>query len=295
MTEIGFFALCVGLCLSLYAMLAGAIGLSRDKLNVALSGRNALVGVNVCAIIASVALWGAILSHDFSVKYAFRHSAVDMPLIYLFTSFWSALEGSHLLWTFILTSVGSMFLLTVRPANMVFMGALVLATSLPHTFMMLLNVWESAPLARQFPVGQYGSGMNALLQNPYMAAHPPSLFVGYCALLVPFAYGAAALIKGRLGRDWLISVRRWMLAGWAVLTVGIFLGGKWAYVELGWAGYWAWDPVENSSFMPWLAGTAFLHCLLVLDKTNKLPRLTLFLGMFAFALTFWAPSSPVPE
>lgn len=286
MTEVGYFALCVGLCLSLYGLFAGIIGITRNQQNIAESGRNALVGVNLCVIIGSLALWGAIFSHDFSVRYVFRHSAVDMPVVYLFTSFWSALEGSHLLWTFILTCVGSVMLLTVRKANDHYLAGLVTATAIPHTFMLLLNVWESAPLARQFPVGQYGSGMNALLQNPYMAAHPPSLFTGYCALLIPFAYGAAALFRGRISRDWLITVRRWVLAGWAVLTVGIFLGGKWAYVELGWAGYWAWDPVENSSFMPWLAATAFLHSLLVLDKTGKLPRLTLFLGMIGFSLTF---------
>jgi cytochrome c-type biogenesis protein CcmF len=286
MTEVGYFALCVGLCLSIYGLFAGIVSATRGSQNIAESGRNALVGVNLCVIIGSLALWGAILSHDFSVRYVFRHSAVDMPLLYLFTSFWSALEGSHLLWTFILTSVGSVMLLSVRKANDHYLAGLVTATAIPHTFMLLLNVWESAPLARQFPVGQYGSGMNALLQNPYMAAHPPSLFAGYCSLLIPFAYGAAALFRGRISRDWLITVRRWVLAGWAVLTVGIFLGGKWAYVELGWAGYWAWDPVENSSFMPWLAGTAFLHSLLVLDKTGKLPRLTIFLGMIGFSLTF---------
>jgi cytochrome c-type biogenesis protein CcmF len=128
--------------------------------------------------------------------------------------------------------------------------------------------------------------MNALLQNPYMAAHPPSLFAGYCSLIVPFGYSVAALLRGSFTPDWLVSVRRWTLAGWAVLSVGIFLGGKWAYVELGWAGYWAWDPVENSSFMPWLASTALLHTLLILDKTNRLPRLAVSLSAVGFVLTF---------
>jgi cytochrome c-type biogenesis protein CcmF len=286
MTELGHFALGLGLCLALYGFLAGILGIRNKSQAFAMSGRNALLCVTVCVLIASAALWGAILAHDYSVRYAFRNSAVDMPHIYLITSFWSALEGSHLLWTLLLTSVASIFLLTLRPANRVYLPALVASSSIPLVFMMLLNVWESAPLARQFPIGQFGSGMNALLQNPYMAAHPPTLFVGYCFLLVPFAYGAAALIVGRITQDWLISVRRWTLAGWAILGVGIFLGGKWAYVELGWAGYWAWDPVENSSFMPWLCATASLHNLLVLDKTRKLPRLTVFLGMLAFALTF---------
>jgi cytochrome c-type biogenesis protein CcmF len=286
MTELGHFALGLGLCLALYGLLAGILAIRNKSQAFAMSGRNALLCVSICVLIAAVSLWGAILSHDFSVRYAFRNSAVDMPHIYLITSFWSALEGSHLLWTLLLTSVASIFLLTLRPANRIYLPALVASASIPLVFMMLLNVWESAPLARQFPIGQFGSGMNALLQNPYMAIHPPTLFTGYCSLLVPFAFGAAALIVGRITQDWLITVRRWTLAGWAVLGVGIFLGGKWAYVELGWAGYWAWDPVENSSFMPWLCATASLHNLLVLDKTRKLPRLTVFLGMLAFALTF---------
>ena len=289
MTELGHFSLCVGLCLSVYALFVGifsSVSKNPQALALSLSGRNALVGVNVCVVMASIVLWGALLSHDFSVRYAFRNSAVDMPLVYLFTSFWSSLEGSHLLWTLILSSVSSAFLLTVRKNNAHYLPALVLSTAIPQTFMLLLNVWESAPLARQFPVGQYGTGMNALLQNPYMAIHPPTLFIGYCFLVVPFAYGAAALWRGMISQDWIITVRRWTLAGWAILGVGIFLGGKWAYVELGWAGYWAWDPVENSSFMPWLCATAGLHNLLILDKTRKLPRLTIFLGMLAFSLTF---------
>lgn len=286
MTEIGHFALALGLCLAIYALVSGLLALYRGVPALAQSGRNALVGIAGCVVIAALALWGAILSHDFSVRYAFRHSAVDMPPVYLFTAFWSALEGSHLLWTLILSLVTAAALLTLRPGNRVYLAGLVPAFAVPQVFMLLLNVWESAPLARQFPVGQFGSGMNALLQNPYMAAHPPTLFLGYCALVVPFAFGAAALIRGHINEDWLISVRRWTLAGWAVLGIGIFLGGKWAYVELGWAGYWAWDPVENSSFMPWLCATASLHNLLVLDKTGKLPRLTTLLGMLAFALTF---------
>jgi cytochrome c-type biogenesis protein CcmF len=286
MTELGHYALALGLCLALYALLAGLWSLRRNALPIAESGKNALMGISACTALASVALWGAIFSHDFSVRYAFRHSAVDMPAVYLFTSFWSALEGSHLLWTLILSLVTTVALATLRRDNRVYLPGLVVAFSVPQIFMLLLNVWESAPLARQFPAGQYGSGMNALLQNPYMAIHPPTLFLGYCGLVVPFAFGAAALLRGRLTTDWLITVRRWTLASWAMLGTGIFLGGKWAYVELGWAGYWAWDPVENSSFMPWLCATASLHNILVLDKTGKLPRLTIFLGMLAFALTF---------
>lgn len=286
MVEFGYFSLVLGLCLAVYGLGMGLFSVFRPVTGVVHSARNALILVSVTVAIAAATLWYSLLTHDFSVRYAFRNSSVDMPPIYLFTAFWSSLEGSHLLWTLILSTIIAISLSTVRPRNEPLLPGLCAAYGLALTFMMLLNVWASTPLARQFPIGQFGGGMNALLQNPYMAAHPPSLFMGYCSLVVPFAYALAALLRGSFAPDWLVTVRRWSLFGWAILSVGIFLGGKWAYVELGWAGYWAWDPVENSSFMPWLAITAALHTLLVVDKTGRLPRLATFLCMLGFILTF---------
>jgi len=286
MVELGFYALVLSFCLAVYATVMGSLSLFRPQRGVIYSGRNALIGVNLCVMLASGILWIALLTNDFSIDYVFRNSAVDMPPIYLLTSFWSSLEGSHLLWTMIMSIVVSISLLTLREKNEPLLPGLLVCYGFCLTFMTLLLVWASAPLTRLFPVQEFGQGMNALLQNPYMAAHPPSLFAGYCSLIVPFGYAVAALLRGSFTSDWLVSVRRWTLAGWAVLSVGIFLGGKWAYVELGWAGYWAWDPVENSSFMPWLASTSLLHTLLILDKTNRLPRLACVLAGLAFILTF---------
>lgn len=286
MVELGFYALVLSFCLAVYATVMGSLSLFRPQRGVIYSGRNALIGVNLCVMLASGILWIALLTNDFSIGYVFRNSAVDMPPIYLLTSFWSSMEGSHLLWTMIMSIVVSISLLTLREKNEPLLPGLLVCYGFCLTFMTLLLVWASAPLTRLFPVQEFGQGMNALLQNPYMAAHPPSLFAGYCSLIVPFGYAVAALLRGSFTSDWLVSVRRWTLAGWAVLSVGIFLGGKWAYVELGWAGYWAWDPVENSSFMPWLASTSLLHTLLILDKTNRLPRLACVLAGLAFILTF---------
>jgi len=286
MVEFGYFSLVLGFCLAAYGLVMGVFSVFRPVRGIILSARNALIAVSVTVSIASATLWYALVSHDFSVRYAFRNSSVDMPPMYLLTAFWSSLEGSHMLWTLLLSIMSAMALATVRRRNEPLLPGLSVAFGLALTFMLLLTVSASAPLTRNFPVGQFGGGMNALLQNPYMAAHPPSLFLGYCTLIVPFAYAMAALLRGSFTPDWLVTVRRWSLFSWAVLSVGIFLGGKWAYVELGWAGYWAWDPVENSSFMPWLATTASLHTLLVLDKTGRLPRLATFLAMLAFVLTF---------
>lgn len=286
MIELGFFSLVLALCLSVYGLGMGLLSLAKPQRGVIYSGRNALIGVNVCVLLAAAVLWIALITHDFSVSYVFRNSAVDMPPIYLLTAFWSSLEGSHLLWTTIMSVIVSISILSVREKNESLMPGLLATYGFCLTFMTLLLVWASAPLTRLFPIQEGGQGMNALLQNPYMAAHPPSLFTGYCSLIVPFGYSVAALLRGSFTPDWLVTVRRWTLAGWAILTVGIFLGGKWAYVELGWAGYWAWDPVENSSFMPWLASTSLLHTLLILDKTNRLPRLAVSLSAVGFVLTF---------
>jgi cytochrome c-type biogenesis protein CcmF len=286
MVEFGFFALIIGFILATYSFVVGILSLKKSSLAMALSSRNALLGVTLSVFIGAITLWFGLLSNDFSIRYVFRNSAVDMPPLYLMASFWSSLEGSHLLWTLLICVMSSIGLITIRSKNLDLLPGLCVAFGMVQTFMLLLLVWASAPLTRLFPLGQFGAGMNPLLQNPYMAAHPPSLFSGYSALIVPFAYCFAALTRGSLTSDWIVSVRRWTLAAWAILTIGIFLGGKWAYVELGWAGYWAWDPVENSSFMPWLAATAALHSLLVLDKLGRLPRLTIFLSQIAFILTF---------
>lgn len=264
----------------------GIYSLFKPMTGVVASARNALIAVFICVFLTSLVLWNSIFFHDFSVQYVYKHSSLDMPPLYLFTSFWSALEGSHLLWTLLMSVVTALALVTVKKENVSLYPALCVAFGCALSFMLFLNVTYSAPLERFFPVGKFGEGMNALLQNPYMAIHPPMLFTGYCLLTVPFAYSFAALVRGGFTSEWLPTVRRWSLVAWAVLSIAIFLGGKWAYVELGWAGYWAWDPVENSSLMPWLAITAALHTLLITDKTGRLPRLLLFLNMLAFSLTF---------
>lgn len=286
MIEVGFFSFCFALLLSIYAILASAYCFYRPYAAILSSARNAIIGVFLCVFFSSLILWNALFYHDYSVQYVFQHSAANMPPIYLFTSFWSALEGSHLLWTLLLSLVCTVSISNVRKNNLVYLPSLCLCFAIALTFMLLLNVTISAPLTRLFPVGQVGQGMNALLQNPYMAIHPPMLFTGYSLLIVPFAYGVGALVKGYFSLDWFVTVRKASLIAWAFLTVAIFLGGKWAYYELGWGGYWAWDPVENSSFMPWLALTASLHAFLIYTRTKRLPRLALFLIMLAFALTF---------
>lgn len=298
MIEIGYFSLWCSFLFVVFSCIISVMGLSKDissKFKVqtannrfAQMSRQSIVASFFCILLSSVTIWYAIFYHDFSVKYVFEHSAIDMPPFYLFTSFWSALEGSHLLWTLLLSGVCAVAVSTVSKENKShYLLSICVALSVCLIFMLALNLTVSRPFTRMLTTHPVGLGMNALLQNPYMAIHPPMLFLGYSLLIIPFAYGFAALVKGSITQTWLLAVRRFSLIAWAILTIAIFLGGKWAYVVLGWGGYWAWDPVENASFMPWLATTAFLHTVLIYERTKKLPRLAVFLGMFAFILTFF--------
>ncbi len=286
--EIGYFAICFALLMAIYSVIVSGVCFFKPHYALAESARNAILACFFSVLLSSFSLWQAIFFHDFSVKYVFSHTAIDMPPYYLFTSFWSALEGSHLLWTLLLSIVCafSVFIIKKEDRNDQ-IPTLAFVFGIALTFMLVLNVTISQPFERVVPANSFGMGMNALLQNPYMAIHPPMLFLGYSLLIVPFAYCLHSLIKGYIHQGWLSQLRRFALFSWSILTVAIFLGGKWAYVVLGWGGYWAWDPVENASFMPWLSTTAFLHTLLIYDRTKKLPRLAMFLGMFGFILTFF--------
>ena len=286
MIEFGFFSLCLGFIFSIYAFISSFLSFNKPFVGLVSSSRNAILATFLCLLLSSFILWNSLLLHDFSLQYVYEHSSTDMPPWYLLTSFWSALEGSHLLWTLLLSFWISVSLIKIRKENEFYLPALNFIYSLCLMYMLLLNVTFSAPFNRLFPVGSFGKGMNSLLQNPYMAIHPPILFNGYSVLVIPFANSIAALIYKKITPEWIISVRNYSLIAFGFLLLAITLGGKWAYMELGWGGYWAWDPVENSSFLPLLSTIAAIHSYIMYKKTNHLPRLALFLSLFAFILTF---------
>jgi cytochrome c-type biogenesis protein CcmF len=236
---------------------------------------------------ASLILWFLLMNHDYTVAYIFKNSSNDLPPIYRITAFWSSLEGSHTLWTLLLSIFSAIAVWTAHDDNEHIMPWVNGAMQIVLTWMFYMTISYSDPFVRLFPPMPNGQGMNALLQNPYMAIHPPTLFIGYTSLSIPYAYSIAALCYGDVTDGWMRTARRWALFAWVALTCGVWLGGRWAYVELGWAGYWAWDPVENSSFIPWLLGTALLHSLLVQEKLGHLKRLTLVLSVTAFFMSFF--------
>ncbi|HXX29902.1 MAG TPA: cytochrome c-type biogenesis CcmF C-terminal domain-containing protein [Myxococcaceae bacterium] len=240
----------------------------------------------LCMLGANLTMVWALVAHDFSVHYVSQVGSRATPLVYTVVSLWSALEGSILFWGVILGVYLFAFMRAQasRPdrAVQLALGAMLAAA----TFFAFLIAGPANPFGAVVPVPPDGPGPNPLLQNHIlMVIHPPMLYSGYVGMTVPFGIAVAALLDGRLGEAWLTTLRRWTLLAWTFLTVGIILGSWWAYAVLGWGGYWAWDPVENASFLPWLTATAFLHSTMVQERRRILKLWTLSLALGSFALT----------
>ena len=289
MIDLGYYLLFLNCFLSCYAFFSAVVSFFKKDLKLQLlhSSRNALYLIFIILVIATLILVSSLMYHDFSLFYAYRNTSLDMPPWYLLTAFWSSLEGSHLLWYLILSGVIAFSLLTMsQAAKSELLPWLNLSYSSLLVFMSIVSVTVSNSFVKMLPPGSFGLGMNPLLQNPYMAIHPPLLFLGYSMLAVPFSYSFAIIMSNKKSLYWYSSLRAWILVSWIILTLAIFLGGKWAYIELGWGGYWAWDPVENSSFMPWLCLISAIHALLLIKHTMKYFKLCFLLLMMSFSLTF---------
>lgn len=285
--HLGFVFLLLALVFAGYGFFANIAAAAMRHRRLYRSGRMAATMMAMFVILAAVVMWLSLFSRDYSIVYIWRNSSNDLPSFYTFTAFWAALEGSHLLWTMLLAVFTVIALWTAKDDNEHIMPWVAAALLSVVCWMLYLSVSYSDPFAMQLPAPPNGLGKNPLLQNPYMAIHPPTLFVGYTALAIPFAYAIAAMAYGDITEGWLKTTRRWTLFAWCALTAGIALGGHWAYVELGWAGYWAWDPVENSSLMPWLFATALLHSMIIQDKLGHLKRTGIILAILAFFFSFF--------
>ncbi len=286
MPELGSAALVVTLGLSLYALVAGGAAAHLGRRRLAQSARNALVLAFFTTAVASGVLLSALLRNDFSFTYVARTTSEALPTAYTISAFWGGQEGSLLLWLLVLTGFATVAVRMNRAwardlivwAVPVFGGVM--------TFFSFLLVAVASPFATQLAPPD-GAGMTPSLQNPYMLSHPPLLYLGYVGLTVPFAFAIAALLSARLDERWLIATRRWTLFAWAALGIGQLLGAHWAYVEVGWGGYYAWDPVENAALMPWLAATAFLHSVMIQEKRGMLRVWNMLLVLLAFALALF--------
>ncbi len=283
--ELGAFCLLLALALAVAQGVLSALGAQRRSASLAGAGEGAAVGCFIAIAMAFFALMYAFVTSDFSVANVAANSHTDKPLLYKVAGVWGSHEGSMLLWNLALTGYGAVVALTGRglPARL---KSLVLAVQGGLGALFIgYTALASSPFVRLLHPPVEGNSLNPVLQDPFLAIHPPFLYSGYVGFSVVFSFAMAALIQGKVDAAWARWVRPWTLAAWSLLTVGIMLGSYWAYYELGWGGWWFWDPVENASFMPWLAGTALLHSAIVTEKRGSLGGWTVFLALLAFSLS----------
>src|SRR6185312_2006472 len=282
----GAYALLLAFVLALYGVVAGVIGLISRHQRLQASAQRASLMVFPAVAAAAICLLGLIFHNDFGVAYIAEHSNRALPFYYKFAVFWSGQEGSLLFWSLVLSGYTFIALLSsgrkhpqLRPLAAIILSGIT-------SFFLLLNNFVASPFST-LPVSMPldGSGLNPLLQYTQMDIHPPILYLGYIGFSIPFAFAMAALIRRAPGDRWIQVTRHWTMVAWAFLTVGIVLGGYWAYKVLGWGGYWAWDPVENAAFLPWLTSTAFLHSVMMQEKRGMLKIWNVGLIFATFFLT----------
>ena len=284
MIDIGYFALCLALLAAGYAIAASAAGAHRQNLPLIRSGENAALAFTGLLTIAVLAIWNALFTHNFQVQFVAENSNRDMPTLYTVAALWGGQSGSLLFWGWLLSLYTAAAVLFNRRRYRTLMPYVVVALCSTGFFFIVLNLFAADPFKKLPFLPADGRGLNPLLQHPLMAIHPPLLYLGMVGMSVPFAFGIAALITRQLDSAWLKAARRWMLIPWTFLGFGLLLGGKWAYVELGWGGYWGWDPVENSSLIPWLAGTAFLHSIMIQERRGMLKVWNMVLVILTYCL-----------
>jgi cytochrome c-type biogenesis protein CcmF len=285
MPELGRAALIVCLGLAVYAVAAGGYAAWRRRRRLAESAENAILASFAAALVASVVLLTALVQKDFGFVYVYEHSSLELPRVYSISAFWGGQEGSLLLWLLILTGFSAVAVLLARRSSHSLLAWTVPVLGGVIVFFSFLLVAVASPFATQAAPTD-GLGLNPSLQNPYMLVHPPMLYLGFVGLTIPFAFAMGALIARRADELWIVITRRWTLVAWTFLGFGQLLGAHWAYVEVGWGGYFAWDPVENAALMPWLAATAFLHSVMIQEKRGmlKIWNVVLVVGAFALAL-----------
>ncbi len=279
MQHLGNFALMALFVFAAYAVVASLLGARRGNGRLLASGERALLVCSALSTTACFALVYLLVKSDFRFEYVASYSNRDLPFFYKVASLWAGNDGSLLFWAWLLLLFSGITVLTNRNKNRELMPYVVATLGVITLFFTYLNYWVCNPFHQLGLVSAQGTavwapvdgkGLNPLLQHPIMAIHPPILYTGYVGFVIPFAFCIAALVTGRLGSEWITSTRRWTLFAWFFLGTGIILGARWAYVELGWGGYWAWDPVENAALMPWLCGTAYLHSVMIQERKGML-------------------------
>ena len=287
MTVLGQLALWLGLLLSIWGGAVGFIAGRTGQTQLAASVTRTVYVLFAVMTVAALSLVVALVGHDFNVQYVWAYTSRDLPLVYTLTAFYGGQNGSLLLWVFVLSGFAAVAQWLTPPRYRDLMPYVAAVTCTVAFFFILVMLASANPFHRLPFTPPDGRGLNPQLQNPGMAIHPPMLYLGYVSITIPFAFAVAALLSRRLDSGWIHAIRKWTLLSWTFLSVGITLGMWWAYVELGWGGYWAWDPVENASFLPWLTMTAFLHSVMIQEKRGMLKKWNVVLVMLSFMLSIF--------
>ncbi|MBX2813361.1 MAG: heme lyase CcmF/NrfE family subunit [Myxococcales bacterium] len=284
--DFGYLAMLTAMVVACYTAAAAIVGYHRRDTRLAISAQNGVYVVFGCLSIASLALIYLFVTDDYSVKYVHHYSDRSMPLFYKATAFWGGQDGSLLFWVWVMSVWSAVAVYVNKDKNRAILPYTIVAMMAVTLFFTILMILNANPFETYLGgAPSDGRGLNPLLQNPYMVTHPPSLYLGYIGWTIPFCFAIGALAHGHLDYGWVDAMRRWCLAAWVFLTIGLVLGGLWAYEELGWGGYWAWDPVENAAFIPWLTGTAFIHSIQVQERRQSFKMWNVILIILTFVLT----------
>jgi cytochrome c-type biogenesis protein CcmF len=284
---LGQFALWVAFLVGLWCVAIALSGRWQDRPDLAATVIRSVYAVFGCLVVASLALWKGLISHDFNIEYVAAYTSRNLPPYFIVSAFWAGQKGSLLFWAVVLSLFASLAQLLTPRRYADLMPYVAGVTSAVTAFFLSVMLFGASPFERLAYTPADGRGLNPQLQNVGMVIHPPMLYLGYISITIPFAFAVAALLSRRLDTGWIHAIRKWTLVSWLFLSIGITLGMWWAYVELGWGGYWAWDPVENASFLPWLTMTAFLHSVMIQEKRGMLKRWNLGLIVGTFLLSIF--------
>lgn len=287
MIQLGFYASSAAFGAALVAIILGALAFTRKRDDLLASARHAVIVCAFFTALASTGLVYAIFQGDYQLEYVWGHSDRDLPFLYKLGALWGGMSGSLLFWATLLSLYSAAVVLKHRRDGVKLIGPVISVLMTVQLFFLSLVVFFSSPWKRVAFIPPDGQGLNPLLQHPAMVIHPPCLYMGFVGFTVPFAFAMAALISRETGNEWIRKSRVWAIVAWMFLAAGNVLGARWAYVELGWGGYWAWDPVENAAFMPWLAGTAFIHSFVIQERKGMLKLWNMLLVITTFLLTIF--------
>ncbi len=287
MSEIGLYSILIAMFLAAYSSFTAVVGIKKRRGEMIASAENAAVAVFGLLSLASVALIYALITRDFQIEYVAKYTNRSLSTVYTLAAFYAGQKGSLLFWGWFLSMYTAIVIFQNRRKNRELLPWVLAVMMVINFFFLFLMVFVTNPFERLPYMPLDGQGLNPMLQNPGMLFHPPTLFLGYVGFTVPFAFALAALITGQLDANWIKTTRKWTITSWLFLTAGNLLGMEWAYVELGWGGYWAWDPVENASFMPWIVGTAYLHSVIIQEKRDMLKVWNIVLILLTFLLTIF--------